>query len=263
MAPETSSDVTPSAKQLVFLFMAATVVAVVVFLCGVLVGRGVPLRAPGDPITVGLGGAPVLDDRPAVVGSSGGGLSAAAESGDDLTYYTRLENDGPVVESLRGVPDALPTVPGEAPDPVDEPLDHPSSLTDATPRSERSETAARSDPPPEPDRTVPMPVAEPVPGQAVSVVSTRASDVSSPTPADRSEHGFAVQVAAYRERATAQRIADDLADKGFPTFVIEPTPDAPVAVYRVRVGPYGNRQAAERIRQRLEREEQFKPWVAR
>ncbi len=28
-------------KQLVFLFMAATVVSVVIFLCGVLVGRGV------------------------------------------------------------------------------------------------------------------------------------------------------------------------------------------------------------------------------
>ena len=30
-----------SGKQLVFLFMAATVISVVIFLCGVLVGRGV------------------------------------------------------------------------------------------------------------------------------------------------------------------------------------------------------------------------------
>ena len=42
MASQASNDTTPNAKQLVFLFMAATVVAVVVFLCGVLVGRGVP-----------------------------------------------------------------------------------------------------------------------------------------------------------------------------------------------------------------------------
>src|SRR5437763_14636904 len=38
-----------SGKQLVFLFMAATVVSVVIFLCGVLVGRGVRAeRAAGD-----------------------------------------------------------------------------------------------------------------------------------------------------------------------------------------------------------------------
>ena len=242
--------------------MAATVVAVVVFLCGVLVGRGVPLRPAGDPITIGLGGAPPLDDRRAVVGLSGGGLSAAAESGDDLTYYTRLESDGPVAESLRGIPGAVPTVPGEAPDPVDEPLE-PSAMPTEPTSSTGSESGAEGDPPAELGRTVPMPVAEPVPEQAVSAASTPVSDLPRSTSAVRSQQGFAVQVAAYRERATAERLADDLADKGFPTFVIEPTADAPVAVYRVRVGPYGDRQEAERIRQRLEREEQFKPWVTR
>ncbi len=34
-------------KQLVFLFMAATVVSVVIFLCGVLVGRGVRSQLSG------------------------------------------------------------------------------------------------------------------------------------------------------------------------------------------------------------------------
>ena len=36
-----------SGKQLVFLFMATTVVSVVIFLCGVLVGRGVRGEAEG------------------------------------------------------------------------------------------------------------------------------------------------------------------------------------------------------------------------
>src|SRR4029077_13785900 len=36
-----------SGKQLVFLFMATTIVAVVIFLCGVQVGRGV--KAPATP----------------------------------------------------------------------------------------------------------------------------------------------------------------------------------------------------------------------
>ena len=44
-------------KQLVFLFMAATVVSVVIFLCGVLVGRGVRAERAGmagvDPAPLG------------------------------------------------------------------------------------------------------------------------------------------------------------------------------------------------------------------
>src|SRR3954470_14047086 len=37
-----------SGKQLVFLFMATTIVAVVIFLCGVQVGRGVRTERPAD-----------------------------------------------------------------------------------------------------------------------------------------------------------------------------------------------------------------------
>jgi len=41
MADDHFHEIQLSGKQLVFLFMAATVVSVVIFLCGVLVGRGV------------------------------------------------------------------------------------------------------------------------------------------------------------------------------------------------------------------------------
>src|SRR5207247_1679881 len=41
-------------KQLVFLFMAATVVSVVIFLCGVLVGRGVRAERGGTIADGGL-----------------------------------------------------------------------------------------------------------------------------------------------------------------------------------------------------------------
>ena len=55
-------------KQLVFLFMAATVVSVVIFLCGVLVGRGVrPVStdataiAASEPVAADvLGGVPAV-----------------------------------------------------------------------------------------------------------------------------------------------------------------------------------------------------------
>ena len=44
MPDEGVHEIQLNGKQLVFMFMAVTVVAVVIFLCGVMVGRGV--RAP-------------------------------------------------------------------------------------------------------------------------------------------------------------------------------------------------------------------------
>ena len=46
-ADEAFHEIQLSGKQLVFLFMATTIVAVVIFLCGVQVGRGVK-AAPAD-----------------------------------------------------------------------------------------------------------------------------------------------------------------------------------------------------------------------
>src|ERR687891_339001 len=49
MSDEGFHEIQLNGKQLVFLFMAATVVSVVIFLCGVMVGRGVnAARGPAD-----------------------------------------------------------------------------------------------------------------------------------------------------------------------------------------------------------------------
>ena len=50
MSDEGFHEIQLNGKQLVFLFMAATVVSVVIFLCGVMVGRGV--RAERGPEAV-------------------------------------------------------------------------------------------------------------------------------------------------------------------------------------------------------------------
>ena len=49
MSDEGLHEIQLNGKQLVFLFMTATVVAVVIFLCGVMVGRGVPAQR-GTPV---------------------------------------------------------------------------------------------------------------------------------------------------------------------------------------------------------------------
>ena len=67
-----------------------------------------------------------------------------------------------------------------------------------------------------------------------------------------------MQVAAVRRRAEADTIARRLSGKGYPAFVT-----IAGANFRVRVGKFDDRREAETVAARLQREEQFKPWITR
>lgn len=247
MASQAPGDVTPSPKQVVFLFMAATVVAVVVFLCGVLVGRGVPFVQPllGDG-----GGAAAAslfgnERRSAVISTPDAEPSAAATSGDDLSYFLRLKSDAPLEEVLRNQRAAL-----EPPAPVADLGEPPTEAVGAAgPAS------------PLPTR---RPEVGPSSGADADVSLAGPPAVADPAAAATARPiGWAVQVMALRERPAAQQVADDLSAKGFRAFVVDPVPDAPVEVFRVRVGLFSDRADAERVQRRLETEEQFTPWITR
>ena len=97
-------------KQLVFLFMAATVVVVVIFLCGVMVGRGVPAQRilsvaelPEENLD------PTTSTQPAPTGAvNTTGLIAEKEK---LTYIPRLEDPDPPRETLKPVAPRAESVP--------------------------------------------------------------------------------------------------------------------------------------------------------
>jgi cell division septation protein DedD len=101
---------TLTGKSLVFVFMAATMAAVVVFLCGVMVGRGVQSRMlaasalPLDPTLV------AARPRPGAARPSGSVLPSA---GEVLTYPRRLETFAQVPEPLHDPvpPDAAASAP--------------------------------------------------------------------------------------------------------------------------------------------------------
>jgi len=206
-------------KQLVFLFMSGTVVAVVIFLCGVMVGRGVRAERGGETIAATADApvdptASVQAPLPAAASSSEGLPVASQET---LTYPDRLEDPTPPAETLRDVPEAAAS--------------RPSS------------------------RTVPSP-----PERAAPAAAPAASPIG--TASEPAGNGFVVQVAAVRERGEADGIARRLAAKGYPSFVTTPANGTP-NVFRVRVGKYPDRREAETIATRLQKEEQFKPWVTR
>ena len=107
MADEEVHEIQLKGKQLVFLFMAATVVAVVIFLCGVMdFGRGVPTRATfaiDTPEQASfVAGGSVEESSPTRAVSTDGNTPATAQ--ETLTYATLLEEPEPLAEALHRSP---------------------------------------------------------------------------------------------------------------------------------------------------------------
>jgi DedD protein len=110
-----------SGKQLVFLFMATTVVLVVTFLCGVLVGRGVQNEGGAEAAAESAVSEPAVPPA-APVEPPPAGTEVPA---DKLTYHNELQKPGPPPAELRQPaakpaepavkPEALPTAKDPAP----------------------------------------------------------------------------------------------------------------------------------------------------
>lgn len=87
-----------SGKQVVFLFMATTVVSVMIFLCGVFVGRGVRAERGGETVDaepIASSSAPATpEDSPAAA------EPPAPAPDDELSYHKRLQGAAPVADDL-------------------------------------------------------------------------------------------------------------------------------------------------------------------
>jgi hypothetical protein len=53
-----------------------------------------------------------------------------------------------------------------------------------------------------------------------------------------------------------------LAGKGYPSFVTTP-PNGAARMFRVRIGKYPTRREAAAIAARLQKEDQFRPWITK
>jgi DedD protein len=223
MAEEEFHEIQLNGKQLVFLFMAGTVAAVVIFLCGLMVGRNLHVprleaaaattEAVSDPTR------PVDDLLTTPVSTSDGTLPVTTK--ERLTYPEQLGDPNPVDEPLRRDP---PTTSAKVEKPAEKAAP---ALVKPTPEVTKPAAADK-----------PLATAEP------------AGD------------GWTVQVQAVNSREEAEAIARRLNAKNYPAFVTQ-TGSGNLVKYRIRVGKYPKKQDAETMKTRLERQEQFKPWVTR
>jgi cell division septation protein DedD len=177
--------------------MVLTVASAVIFLLGVLVGRGV--RAERGDDFASLAATSTAAPQPLAEGTPPSEPPApASETPDELSYHKRLQGEKPPQEAVK--PEPAPAAADPAPPPA------------------------------------PPAAAGGLPG------------------------AWVVQVGAFGNAGAARDVVRKLADKGYPAFLVNPAPGMPV-IYRVQVGGYADRSEADRVAQRIEKEDQFKPVV--
>lgn len=234
-------------KQLVFLFMVATVVLAVAFLSGVFVGRGVRLERAAASAEAGASSPVTTPDlaasREAQPAAAGSDPTAAPPppAVDELSYFNRLEKQGQSEESLKPA------------------AGNPAGALASAARAEKARDTPRQKTAPAAPAT--QSVAPPASKAAAAPASPAVSvDASLAEP---SGSGFVLQISALNERAPAELIAKRLSAKGYAAYVTSPAAGAPARMYRVRIGKFKTRREAEAIAAKVEKEEQIRPWITR
>lgn len=212
-----------SGKQLVFLFMTGATIAVLIFLCGVQVGRNVKgdriaAADPSETLASTTAAVPAAASTPTEAAPSSGPPAAeppAPPQDDELSYAKRLQAADPAA--------------GDKVQPA------PAPAVESKPVETKQAAARQATPPPPPAAAL--------------------------EPAGTSRPGaWVVQLTALQDRSEAANIARRLTSKGYPAFVLDPAAGAP-AIYRVQVGGYPDRDKADQAARRLEKEEHYKPYV--
>jgi cell division septation protein DedD len=75
--------------------------------------------------------------------------------------------------------------------------------------------------------------------------------------------GYTIQIAALSQLTKARALVAELKKAGVAAFVVVPPADEPDGLYRVRVGPYATRAAANRVLLKLEKLRGEKLWLIR
>jgi DedD protein len=214
MADEGFREVQLTGKKLVFLAMVGAVVLVVVFLLGVMVGRGV--RGPGAADAV-----PLQADVP-----PGPVPPPTKPAAGDLDYAA-LVGGGDAKKAIEP-----PSAPPDAAAPSPAGADAAKAIA--------KPAAQPPGPPGQNEQPKSTPAARPEPGAKADVAAR---------PAAPATGQWVVQVNAYSKKTTADSIAASLKKKSFDAFVVQNGP-----LYHVQIGPFTDRAEADKIRLLLQKE---------
>jgi DedD protein len=232
-------------KQLVFYFMAGAAGLVLSFLAGVMVGRGVEGSALGA-----VESRPAGEERVVAEQSPPAAQATPAPGPSDYSYPQRLESDKPEEGLERG------------------------RAASPAPAASTAGTAAARGPSPSPatrgEKAAALPPV-PTPRPTASAAAAPAAATPQPAPATarpasampkalpQSAAGFAIQVGAFKDRASADGVVRSLKTRGFPAYTVAPAGGGG-GLFTVRVGIYRDRADAEAVQARLN-DDKFKPYI--
>jgi len=246
MNDQSFHEIQLSGKQLVFLFMSAVVLAVVIFLLGVSVGRGV--RGSVASASTADVGAPT--DTTASAAPAGTKVTPA-----DLGYREKLQEPGgagaagaaaAATSSARPAETPATTPPPATPNPTStKPTDKPNFSAMAEDPSKAKPPTPTSTPKPTPTKPVtPPPAAKPAP--AVAAPAAKSNDA-----------GWFLQFGAFSTKGAADAVIRDLKGKGYTASAVSSG-----TLFKVRMGPYADRADADKMLSRLTKDG-YKPLVTR
>lgn len=125
----------------------------------------------------------------------------------------------------------------------------------APPKVASGDPAKQGTAPAQDAKTREAPVASPPPAATKPAPSPTAA-----TTAKVPAGAFLVQVAAYSDRARAEALVGRLQQKGYQALIAS-VPSNGQTLYKVRVGGFADRPAADAAKARLAREEKLQAWV--
>ncbi len=255
MNDQSFHEIQLSGKQLVFLFMSAVVLAVVIFLLGVSVGRGVrgsvasaSTADVGAPTDTTASAAPAgtkvtpadLDYREKLQGPGGanaGAAGAAPGAAAAATTSTAKPAETPAATPPASTPDAASAKPPGKPNLLAMAED-PSKAKTPTPTPTSTPKAATTKP------VTPPPAAKPAPAAAAPA-------------AKGNDAGWFLQFGAFSTKGAADSVVRDLKGKGYTASAVSSG-----TLFKVRMGPYADRAEADKMVGRLTKDG-YKPLVTR
>jgi cell division septation protein DedD len=177
---------------------------------------------------------PVEFSEPASVAAEPPGYSESAELGPDA-HAKLAAQEAPLAERA-------PSTPAVAAPPRDEPLEVAPEVAPAPAAPKAAEKPAEKKPVIAP--------AKPAPAVAAP------AKVALATPAGR----FSVQVGAFADRASADKLVSRLRGRGYSSYV-KADSEGGAKRFRVRVGPVNVRERAEELAAKLAKGEKLPTWV--
>lgn len=229
-------DVQFTTRQLVLLFGLLIVIVVGVFVGGIVIGRGMVPGAAEAMMARRASPAPTPPPSAAPAAAV-----AEAPEEDVLRLPIRSEST-PAARTESNTRSPAPAPPRTAaarptPAPAARPADRPAPAPGPAAR-----TASTN-----PEQLASRTLAAPRPRTADTPAPAGASDRPKPAATGK----FTIQVAAFRERAAAERMLQQLAAQGIEGY-LEGTP---AGIFRVRVGQFETREEARTLAARLESEQ--------